>query len=119
MSPELALKMRARITLTSAETSVPNNGSTDNIICPNYTGAITSHWTSDTDAINMGRYLTVSDITIAQLRHPTIVTKLFNYTVEIQHTDEIEQILRKENEGLAPERPKPKWNPPQNSTRNL
>ena len=119
MSPELALKMRARITLTSAETSVPNNGNTDNIICPNYTGAITSHWTSDTDAFNMGRYLTVSDITIAQLRHPTIVTKLFNYTVEIQHTDEIEQILRKENEGLAPERPKPKWNPLQDSSRNL
>jgi hypothetical protein len=114
MSPELALQMRAKITLTAADSHTPNNGMTKHIICPMYTGAITSHWTSDKDAENMGRYLTATDLTIAQLRHPTIVTKLFNYTVEIEHTEEIEEILRKENAGLAPQKPKPIWSPLQN-----
>jgi hypothetical protein len=110
MSPKMALKFKARITITSAQTSVPNNGSNDNMMSPTYCGSITSHWTSDKDSYNMGRFLTVGDTTIAQMRHPTLVTKLFNYTVEIEHSLEIEQILKEDNSGLSPTGPKKDWN---------
>jgi hypothetical protein len=102
MSTEMATNFRCRISVTNAQTDGANNGGTDNLVCPTYCGAITSNWTPETEANDMGRYLTITDHTVAQLRHPTIAQKLFNYTVEIKYTAEIENIIKKENEGLPP-----------------
>jgi hypothetical protein len=102
MSTEMATNFRCRISVTNAQTDGANNGGTDNLVCPTYCGAITSNWTPESEANDMGRYLTITDHTVAQLRHPTIAQKLFNYTVEIKYTAEIENIIKKENEGLPP-----------------
>jgi hypothetical protein len=102
MSTEMATNFRCRISVTNAQTSGANNGGTDNMVCPTYCGAITSNWTSEQEANDMGRYLTITDHTVDQLRHPTITQKLFNYTVEIKYTSEIENLIKKENEGLPP-----------------
>jgi hypothetical protein len=99
-------EVKACITISSANSEAPNNGNLHNLISATFAGGITSHWASDRDAWDMGRCLLVSDNTIAQLRHPTEVTKLFNYTVTIKYKELTASEQLSEREGLAPARPR-------------
>jgi hypothetical protein len=80
-------EVKACITISTAKSASPSNGIMDNALAVSFAGGITSHWATDRDAWDMGRCLLISDNTIAQFRHPTEVTKLFNYTVTMKYRE--------------------------------